>query len=476
MSGPWEDYAPASSGPWEDYAAPQTPQVPQQDPSQYDPNSSAFQARYGPLSDTAPDQAHPVTGEISSFLRNALIGAGKMSTDIGLGARQIAGYALPGEAEEKRKYDAPIMATGGGKAGSIAAVAPALFVPGANTYAGAALIGGGLGSLQPTMEGESRTLNAAIVAGAGVAGTGVGNVISRWLTSRSAAPFMGWSPGTANRVAAESVGSTARRLDQPALAETQQRLGGIFEAVRNPNSMVSFPSLNNATIQAVDSVTSGLNRSIAAALRSNADVADLLSHINSGGANAQQLGAISSNLGREAASQMTTREGDRALGRALFSLKEHVDDLVGSTITDPELASAYQAARGQYRNLGNITATPSILNSATGDVNMTRLAARLQRVDKPGYLRGGNQSDLYNAARWGQATGEGAGPPSMLTKFGLPWLGYRAVNNPLSNAIGGAVSRVGAPIAPIVPRGLEGLAIGSTPLLPAQSLMPYFEQ
>lgn len=462
MSGPWDDYAPASSGPWEDYAA--TPQsIPQLDLAEYDPTSPAYQGKYGATAG-------------NSFLQNALIGAGKMYTDIGLGARQLLGTAGTGEAAEKRAVDAPIMATGGGKMGSIAAMAPAFFVPGANTYAGAALMGGGFGALQPTTEGESRPLNAAVGAGAGLVGTGAGNAISRWLTSRSAAPFMGWSPSTANRVAAESVGSTAGRLDQPALAETQQRLGDIFEAVRNPNSVISFPSLSNTTTQAVDSVASGLNRSSAAALRSNADVADLLAHVNSGGANAQQLGAISSNLGREAASQMTTREGDRALGRALFGLKEHVDDLVGSTVTDPELASAYQAARGQYRNLGNITATPSILNSATGDVNMTRLATRLQRVDKPGYLRGGNQSDLYNAARWGQATGEGAGPPSMLTKFGLPWLGYRAVNNPLSNALGGAVSRVGAPIAPMVPRGLEGLAIGSTPLLPTQSLMPYFEQ
>jgi hypothetical protein len=455
-------------------------------PSQYNSQSPAWQARYGPLANVTPDAAHPVTGEFSSFLRNAALGVGKAYTDVGLAAGQMVGdlaarvlpnvygpisQQLTQVAAEKRHYDAPLMDTWGGKAGQVAALAPVLAIPGINSYGGAAALGAATGALQPTAAGESRLLNTAIGTGTNLAAQGVGNLLGSWIKNRAAQPFMGWSPKTADRVAAESVGSGTPRLDQPALAETVAQHSAIYQAVRNPNSVVSFPSLNNPTTQAIESAASGLGASRAASLRVNPDVSDLLTFVQSGGANAQQLGTISSRLGNEAATQMTSEGGDRALGGALFDVKNHVDDLIGSTITDPNLYAAYQAVRQQSRNLGNITASPAILNSATGRVNMTALARRLQNYDEPGYLRGGNQSDLYNAARWGQATGEGKGPPSMLTKLGLPWLGYRALNNPVVGAMGGTVSRTLAPVQPFIAPGLQGLGIAST-----QTLVPYLTQ
>lgn len=281
---------------------------------------------------------------------------------------------------------------------------------------------------------------------------------------------MGWNPSTANQVASSAIGSSAKAPNQAVIGDATNRIGAVFNQVRSPNVSAT---LGNDTVSAIDSAGSSLNRSTRTALENNDNVNDLLQiAANNQPATAQQLGQISSKLGADARSQMTSKDGDRALGRALFDLQSHVDDVVGSTITDPNLAAAYSTARGQYRSLSQITANPTILNSATGEVNMTALGKYLQRTDKPGYLRGGNQSELYNAARWGQTTGEGKGAPALeLGNFGLPWLKYQALNNPITNATAGAVSRVGAPIAPQVGSGLQGLAFGSTPIA-----LPYLQE
>lgn len=413
----------------------------------------------------------PVAG--NSFGQNTLLGIGKLYTDVPLAARQAYAQLTGGDestvvdpftgqtAAQKRATDQPLMGTWGGKAGMVAGALPLALIPGANTYTGAALLGGGMGALTPTVGDESRLLNTGVGTALGLASKYGADKVSGWLTQRAAEPFMGWNLKTGNAAAAEAVGSEAPKLDQPAIAAANARLSGIFQRARDP--AVDVP-ISTPTSQAVTDAEQGLNQSSRAAFWKSEQVNDLMAHLQSGTANAQQLGQISSRLGNEAAGEMTTKGGDRALGRALYALQDHVDDLVGSSIKDPDLAAAYEAARPQWRNLQMLTARPSILNSASGDINLTALGKYLQRADKPGYLRGGNQSDLYNAARWGQATGEGKGaPPFTLGNFALPWAKYYAMNNPAARALGGAVSRIGAPLAPVIGRGVPGLALGGVP-------------
>jgi hypothetical protein len=70
--------------------------------------------------------------------------------------------------DEANRLDKSLMATGGGKVGNVigqaAAVAPAMLIPGANTYVGATAIGAGVGGL--TTEGglADRAKGAAGVA------------------------------------------------------------------------------------------------------------------------------------------------------------------------------------------------------------------------------------------------------------------------------------------------------------------------
>lgn len=110
-----------------------------------------------------------------------LAGAGKGFVDIGRGVKQMLGMADQSEIDEARRLDAPLMKTGSGVAGNVlgtvAAAAPTMFVPGANSVGGAAAVGGVLNALQPTAEGESRLKNAALgAATGGMAQYGLGKI------------------------------------------------------------------------------------------------------------------------------------------------------------------------------------------------------------------------------------------------------------------------------------------------------------
>lgn len=122
-------------------------------------------------------------------------GAGKAVYDLGRGMGQIGRENLPEnisnflglptneDVAESRRLDAPLMNTKSGFAGNIGgnvlSAIPAAFVPGANTYVGASLIGAGLGGLQPVVEGESRLKNTVAGGATGFLGHGAGQAIGK---------------------------------------------------------------------------------------------------------------------------------------------------------------------------------------------------------------------------------------------------------------------------------------------------------
>ena len=71
-------------------------------------------------------------------------------------------------------------------AGNLALAAPTAAIPGANTYTGAGLIGGLVGALQPTLDGESRAMNTGVGVAGGLAGQKLGNVLSDRLKDTAA--------------------------------------------------------------------------------------------------------------------------------------------------------------------------------------------------------------------------------------------------------------------------------------------------
>jgi hypothetical protein len=165
MAGPWDKYAaapaapdaPAAAGPWAKYAQPEAP--------------------------------NPTEG--SSFLQNAREGIGMGMAKIGRGVGQAVGLVSQADIDEANRLDQALLKTGGGKVGNVlgqaATVAPAMLIPGANTYVGAAAIGGGVGALT-TEGGLVDRANGAITGAAGGAlGKGVGDAVgvgARWVAGK----------------------------------------------------------------------------------------------------------------------------------------------------------------------------------------------------------------------------------------------------------------------------------------------------
>lgn len=430
----------------------------------------SLDATSGGIVPTGSAEAHaaqsPTAG--NNFGENAIEGIGKFDTDALLAARQIYAQATGGDqskvttpltgqtAADKRKTDQPLAGTWGGKAGMVAGALPLAFIPGANSYAGATALGGSLGALQPTVGDESRILNTGVGAGLGIAGKAGGDKIASWATNRAAQPFMGWSQATGNRAAAQAVGVNAAKLNQPAISDAADRFEQVFGAGRNP--AVTVP-VGQPTSQAITDAEQGLNLSSKKAFWGSSNVSDLMEHLQNGTANAKQLGDISTRLTAEANGEMTTPMGDRAVGRALGDVKEHVEDLIQGSIQDPQTASAYAAARPQYRTYNALINRPTILNSSTGDVNLNALGKYLQKADKSGYTKGGNTSDLYNAARFGQASGVPTAPPgfSLATPWKMPL--HLLMNNPVARAAGGTTARALRPVAPGVSGTTRGLLL-----------------
>lgn len=165
------------------------------DPSEYDPQSKAFQQKYGALSG-------------QSNFENVRAGVGKAFSDLGTGVEQLAaGVAdvvaprtqtlsdlvkgkpmsrvdeLRQQVADTRQRDAALMDTKAGKAGNIAgnivATIPALAIPGANTVVGAGLVGAGLGLVQPSTSTKETLINTGVGGAAGAGGQWLGGKIAQ---------------------------------------------------------------------------------------------------------------------------------------------------------------------------------------------------------------------------------------------------------------------------------------------------------
>ena len=172
-----------------------------------------------------------------------LAGAGKAFMDAGRGVGQLTGLMSQADVDEAKRLDADLMNTGAGVAGNVlgnvAATAPALFVPGAATIRGGALLGSALGASQPVASGDSRTANALL----GAAGGGVGGAINRGLT----------------RVVNPNTSPEVRQLLKEGVRLTPgQVMGGFAKSVED--KLTSVPILGDAIVGAQRRAVESVNK------------------------------------------------------------------------------------------------------------------------------------------------------------------------------------------------------------------------
>lgn len=236
--------------------------------------SSAIQKNFPQLSASNSMDTSPTSD--SSFMGNVAAGIGKGVTDVGMGVKQrfdeAANYleeklgtktlnsflGLPNASDilqhtqnaidEKRRIDAPLMATKGGKTGNfigqaIPAVAASM-VPGGQSFAGSIASGAALGAAEPTSGDESVLKNAAFGAAGGAVGYGISKGISRVINPKAA------SNPELELLKSEGVQPTLGQTLGGAWNKAEQKLqsvpflGDAITAARN-RAMSSF---NNAAI------------------------------------------------------------------------------------------------------------------------------------------------------------------------------------------------------------------------------------
>lgn len=388
------------------------------------------------------------------WLNRGLAGAGQALTNIGRGVGQSLGMVSRQDIEEARRLDAPLDATTAGKvgnfAGNVAALAPTAMIPGANTVAGASAIGAATGLMQPsTSTGETvgNTLFGTLGGAAGQAAANKIGQVARGSTSQitqgqqqaaQAGKSIGMrlTPGKAsgsaalqkaemamesnpltssgfdaikeanqtalNRAAAKAIGESADELSTPVLARAERRIGSVFDSIKDKTPVPLDPVGVGGRLNAIKQESEGMLMG-----NSQLDMNGLWQRLDSfvndqGGATREQLRNLSSNLGKAARNNMTTPNGDRALGEALFSAQEVVEDAIQGTLNKTEKA-AYAQAREQYRNLMNLTAKTNVVNPSNGNVAGRSLATTLMQKDRGGFTMGKNTTDLYKAARFVQA-------------------------------------------------------------------------
>ena len=438
MSGPWEKYqSKPDRMPWE---------------------------RYQPQS-LPPINADPTEG--MSGLQLGLAGVGKAMTDVGRGVGQLVGLVSRDDIAESRKRDEALMKTTAGTVGNItgniAMLAPAALIPGAATVAGSSAIGGAYGLLQPSVSTGEAVANVGLGAVGGAAGQKLANTIGAVANRAGSATTqsqqallnsgqrlgMRVTPGKAsgsaalqkveaamesnpmtsagfdsiketnqralNRAAAKAIGEKSDELSTPVLARAESRIGAVFDSVKDKTPVQLDPVSVGARLKQISQDSEGM-------LMGNADLAsnglwrrldDFVN--NKGGATREQLRQLSSNLGKAGKQNMTSPNGDRALGEALFSAQEVVEDAIQSTLSKSQ-AAAYSTARDQYRNLMNLTARTTTVNPSSGNVSGRNLAGTLMQKDRGGFTMGRNTTDLYDAARFVQAFPEIVGNSGTATR------------------------------------------------------------
>lgn len=404
--------------------------------AEYDPSSPQYKAKYGAAS--------------GGGLENFLAGTGKGFVDLARGAKQLLGGMSEADVDATKQQDAALMGTTSGRVGNfvgnVAALAPTAFIPGVNTYTGAGLVGAGAGLLRPVGADDSRTTNVALGAAGGLAGKFLGDKLAAGIQNARQNPVaagarlrtkgaelgMRTTPGQAtgnkalqrieaameskaftagpldrikegnqaalNKAWAKAIGEKSDKLTDDVLDSAFTRIGSVFDDAADDVQRAIDP---DDFLQKFASIENELD-GVSAPLADNPLVKQVMTFASKGGATGKQLQALNSKLGKAAYKQMSGPSGDRDLGMALYQVKDYVDDLLQSGLSG-ERKAAFEAARGQYRNLMLLTSRVGNVNPVTGNASGRSLANTLQTKDKAGFLRGKNTSDHYEAARFAKA-------------------------------------------------------------------------
>ncbi|HBG31026.1 MAG TPA: hypothetical protein DDW98_10410 [Gammaproteobacteria bacterium] len=418
--------------------------------------------------------------------------------------------ALAQEVRESRERDAPLMATDAGAAGNVggnlALMAPAAAIPGINTVTGSTALGAGLGAMQPAESAEEAAANTLISGGMGAIGSGIARSIGAMVrpsripaaARRAAAPVLEQggrlTPGQAggsqtlqqieasmasypptagafsrirqgnqaviNRMASRSIGENADAITDDILQNANKRIGEVYDKVASDRQ---FGVDANVMLNRITSIDDGLKNVVNVADEPLVDEA--LRIAQDGAATGKQLQHLSNRLRVKAEGLMRSPTGDRELGRALFQVREVIDDQLQGSLPIVQ-REAFRQARDQYKNMMLLTANKNVLNEATGDVSARNLASVLRSKDRAGYLFGRSRTPetrgLHEVARFGRTFGSIVGDSGTATRSFLPQMLASTAVGGGATAVAGGDATTGAMAGAALPLALSAIARGYT--------------
>lgn len=219
---------------------------------------------------------------------------------------------------------------------------------------------------------------------------------------------------TAARIALNAVGESGEEISDEVLGRAANRIGSMFEDTVKDAQV----RLDDDFLSALAKVEKKYSGSWGEGNKLANVVDDALDAASKGPLTGKEYAHITSRLGKAARQKLRGENADPDAAFALFGVKEALDDAMERSL-GIEARETFRQAREQYRNLMFLE-SPGVVNSSAGTISLPTLANVLKRKDKPGFLRGKNQSPLYEAARVGQAFKPSFGTSGTTERFSLP--------------------------------------------------------
>lgn len=381
-----------------------------------------------------------------------LAGAGKSYEDLGRGARQLAASlgignraSAQADIDAAKARDAPLMASGAGRAGNIvgdvATTLPAAAIPGAGTAIGAAGIGAGLGALQPTASGESRTANVLGGAVGGLGGKVAGDVASKGLgfvadklgrirpagaaTEAGALMEQGyklppsyakvagakpgalasWAEGFGGKVKTEQAFSAKNQANTNRLVrkglglgegdkvtpdevrDLRETAGETYEALKNWKGQFTGTAKFNKALDAIEGSTTQVSRPERAGLLRSEQVGKLVESLR-GDYSPDEAVEILKKLRADAGSNIRSLDAPtKALGRAQRQAASALEGLIDEHLSkDAAGKGLYKAFTQARKTIAMSYDVEKALNETTGNVSAVKLAKLLGKRPLSGEL------------------------------------------------------------------------------------------
>lgn len=367
------------------------------------------------------------TAKDSSATQNLLAGIGGSLYGMYLGGKQLLGQVSEKEIQDHKDAMKGLGSTTSGTIGQFAGAAiPAaatIAIPGVNTVTGSALVGAGLGALEPVSGNESRLQNMAIGGAVGGIGQGVANAMGRLnkpvqsaltpekealaqraaqegiplnvaqqtgsrplqiidsvldnmpLTSDKNLALKDSARQKFNAAVGRTFGADEARLSPEVIQSARDRIGQQFTDLSSRNTL----KVDNQAMQSLADLSANLGKydtPEVARIASNY-IDDLLAKTNNGEIAGEAYRKFDSELGRKIRS---TSNGDlrNALGEIQQTVRQAMDRSVSA-----EDSSAWREARRQYASLMDVA--PIAAKDVEGNVSPKLLWNKVNQ--KKGNLR-----------------------------------------------------------------------------------------